>query len=132
MASKTQGMKGMAHREAMDSKYAGKGYSGKNPGYHSTGGTRGGASIGGVGNVEYRHDALNKSRWPQTRGTTKTGYETGHGSRNKQTPGNYYVQDGAMKMQKCMVDRMRSRKSRGSVSSKSFPGGGSNPYGGAY
>ncbi len=131
----------MAHREAMDSKYAGKGYSGQNPGYmhngggtpkYSTGGTRGGASIGGVGNVEYRHDELNKSRWPQTRGTKKTGYETGHGSRNKQTPGNYYVQDGPMKMQKCMVDRMRSRKSKGSVSSKSFPGGGSNPYGGAY
>jgi len=134
---KSQGMSGMSHRQAMDKKYRTKnggqlkGYSHENPGYkhRASASTVGG---GGVGNVEYRHDPLNKSRNPQTRGSKNTGYATGHGSRNKQTPGNYYVQDGAMKMQKCMVDRMRSNSGRGSVSSKSFPGGGSNPYGGAY
>ncbi len=128
----SQGMKGMAHREAIDKKYGkGNGYSGENPGYkhRASASTVGG---GGVGNVEYRHDPLHKSRNPQTRGSTNTGYATGHGSRNKQTPGNYNVQDGGMKMQKCMVDRLRSRSGRGSVSSKAFKGGGSNPYGGAY
>lgn len=96
---------------------------------YSTGGTAGVAS---VGNPEYRHDPLQKSKNPQTRGTDKIGYATGHGSRNKQTPSNYYVQDGQQKMQKCMAYRMRSNKGRGSVSSRAFKGGGHNPYGGAY
>ena len=138
MAHDTQGMKGMARRQSMDKKYKTKGgmkgYTGQdNPGYHSTKG-RSASTVGGggVGNVEYRHDGPHKERNPQTRGTKKTGYETGHGSRNKQTPSNYYVQDGGMKMQKCMAYRMRSNKGRGSVSSRAFKGGGSNPYGGAY
>lgn len=91
----------------------------KMPKSYSTGGTMSGA----VGNPEYRHDGLKKDRNPQTRGTEKTGTQTGHGSRNKQTPSNYYVQDGGQKMQKCMASRMRSNKGRGSVSSKQFKGG---------
>ncbi len=136
----SQGMKGMAYREKHDPKRKGnqmKGYGdGSNPGYkhrakkpkYSTGGTMSGA----VGNPEYRHDELKKSRNPQTRGTKKTGYETGHGSRNTQTPSNYYVQDGAVKMQRCMAYKMRRNRGRGSVSSKAFKGGGDNPYGGSY
>jgi len=73
---------------------------------YSTGGTMSGS----VGNPEYRHDPMHKSTYHQTRGTDKIGFATGHGSRNRQTPANYYVQDGAMKMQKCLVHHMRGRR----------------------
>jgi len=95
----------------------------------STGGTVG-AAVGS--NPEYRHDMPYKSRNPQTRGTKKTGYETGHGSRNKQTPGNYYVQDGAMKMQKCMVYQMRGNSSAGKSSAEMKGGKYHNPHRGGY
>ncbi len=137
----SQGMKGMAYRNKMDPKKKGsqmKGYGdGSNPGYkhrankpsYSTGGMS--AAVGS--NAEYRHDDVKQSRNPQTRGSTKTGYATGYGSRNKQTPDNYYVQDGASKMQKCMVEKMRTRKSPGSVSSSAFRGGyPHNPHRGGY
>jgi len=102
------------------------------PGKHSysTGGTAGGAA---VGNPEYRHDDLKKGTNKQTRGSSRPGYATGHGSRNRQTPSNYYVQDGDQKMQKCMAYRMRSNKGRGSVSSSAFRSGNPhNPHRGGY
>ena len=90
--------------------------------------------VGGVGNVEYRHDGPHKPRNPTTRGTERTGYATGHGSRNKQTPSNYHVQDGSQKMQRCMAYRMRNSKASGR-SSRAFRGGGGlphNPHKGGY
>lgn len=122
-----QAMGGMRDREAYSKKVK-RSAPGRNPGYmhtkgnphnkkkpkYSTGGTVG----GGVGNVEYRHDGPHKSRNPQTRGTKRTGYATGYGSRNKQTPDNYYVQDGASKMQRSMVHRLRSNKTSGRSSSQ--------------
>ncbi len=83
---------------------------------YSTGGTMSGS----VGNPEYRHDPMYKSVSRQTRGTDRIGYATGHGSRNRQTPSNYYVQDGAMKMQRCIAQVMRHKRARGSVSSHAF------------
>jgi hypothetical protein len=60
------------------------------------------------------------------------GYATGHGSRNKQTPGNYYVQDGRMKMQKCMVYRMRDNSGSGESSAEMKGGSYHNPHRGGY
>ena len=93
------------------------------------GSTAGGAS---VGNPEYRHDDLKKGRNPQTRGTKKMGKETGHGSRNTQTPSNYYVQDGKMKMQRCQAIKLRSKKASGQSSSTFKGGNPHNPHRGAY
>lgn len=101
---------------------------------YSTGGTMGGGSVGAAAgsNMEYRHDGPHKSRNPTTRGTKDMGYATGHGSRNKQTPGNYYVQDGRMKMQKCMVYRMRDNSGSGESSAEMKGGSYHNPHRGGY
>ena len=82
------------------------------------------------GNAEYRHDGPHKGRNPTTRGTKQTGTQTGHGSRNTQTPSNYYVQDGAMKQQRCKAEKLRARKGSG-MSSAQFKGGGGE-VGGSY
>lgn len=128
----TQGEAGKRNRRVMAKSHN---YAGMNPGYkqrspmpkYSTGGTM----AGGVGNTEYRHDGPHKSRNPTTRGTKDMGYATGYGSRNKQTPGNYYVQDGAMKMQKSMVMQMRGGNA--GVSSAEMKGGKyHNPHRGGY
>lgn len=93
----------------------------------------GGGSVGAAAgsNMEYRHDGPHKSRNPTTRGTKDMGYATGHGSRNKQTPGNYYVQDGRMKMQKCMIYRMRDNTD-GARTTGATKGPYHNPHRGGY